>query len=1016
MNKFHKIIITSALVSGAHFAQAQHTQVFTSQERFFQEGLELFDRQQYGAAQQAFANYVSLTKGDARTVDAQYYYAVSGLHLLHGDAEHLILAFATAHPTHPKATLAFYELGLYHFNKKNYNKTIEYLEKVPLKELDAKQVREAEFKLAYSYFTNKDFKKAKVLFDRNKTGEHNYVYASNYYAGYIAYRNGDYANAKKDLRVAEKNAAYKQVVPFMLTEILYKEGNLNEVISYGEQTLSGKAQPQSADEIRLLVGDAYFQRNDYAKANVYFKEYAKGKRSIENTIEYKLGFTDYKVGDYPGAINYLKNVALQKDLTGQNAAYHLGLSYLKEGNKPFALTAFDQSRKLEFDKNLTESSYLKYAQLNYELGRYNEVIAALAEFNKKFPKSKLAGEADDILSESYLNSNDYPQAIRHIESLSHRSDRINQTYQRVTYYQAVNLFNDSRFQEAVAMLDKSLQHSYDNEIKAASYFLKGEAYSIAQRYNDAINSYASVFRTANSNKTDYYSKTRYGIGYAYYNSKQYDKAIPHFRAYVSENEGKAGNPNVNDALIRLGDCYYIAKDYGQALSLYEKAISQNAIDADYAYFQRGVIFGLTNRREQATESLRTLLSKYPKSQYADEAIYQRAQLDFETGNYTAAVAGFSDLINNKPSSRLVPNALQKRGLAYNNLRKSNEAIADFKRVLTDFPTSKIAPNSLFSLQESLAANNQSESIDPYVARFKSANPDNNAVESIEFESAKALYFNEKYAQAITKLEAYIKTYPDNVFSSEARYFLADSYLRQNNKTTALARFREVVTENKSEYLNRAILRVAELEFENKNYQEAIKFYDRLRTVSVNKKEQANAMVGMMRSYFLIADYENTKRLANELIAQGNAILNAYNPALLHKGKASYAQGNLAEAQTDLKAAATSATDVNGAEAQYLISEILFKQNKYKEAQEEALKVNKSFAAYDYWVVKSFILVADIYAAQKETFQAKATLNSIIENASIPELVEEAKAKLAALEAAAPTTTTTTNTTKEPAKK
>ncbi|KAA5547731.1 tetratricopeptide repeat protein [Adhaeribacter rhizoryzae] len=1001
MNKFHKIIITSALVGGTHWAEAQHQQAFTSKERYYQEGLELFDRQLYGAAQQAFAKYVSLQHDATQTADAQYYYAVSGLYLLHNNAENLILDFASAYPAHPKASLAYYELGLFYFNKKNYNKAVEYLEKVPTNKLDTKQAKEAEFKLAYSYFAQKDFKKAKPLFDRSKTGNHDYVYAANYYAGYIAYQDGDYAGAKKDLKEAEKNEAYKQIVPYMLTQISYREGDLKEVISYGEGVLKNKPLPQNADEIRALVGDAYFQQGDYKNANRYFNEYVKGKRDIENNLEYKIGFSYYKVGDFKNAINYLKNVALQKDALGQNAAYHLGLSYLKEKNPQFALTAFDQARRQEFDKQITEAAYIKYAQLNYETGNFSEVINAMADFNKKFPKSKFASEADDILSESYLNSNNYAEAIRHIESLSSRSERINQTYQRVTYYQGVKLFNDSRFQEAVQLLDKSLQHPYDNELKAASHFLKGEAYSLAQRYNDAINSYGAVFRTTNANKTEYYPKTRYGIGYAYYNTKQYDKAQTHFAAYINDNSAKSSPAYLNDAIIRLADCYYIAKNYAQALSLYDQAITQNAQDRDYAYFQKGVIYGLTGKREEAAQSLRTLLTQYPKSQYADEGVYQKAALDFEAGSYAAAISGFTDLIQNRSSSRLVPYALQKRGLAYNNLKKPNEAIADFKRVLDEYPSSKIASNALLSLQETMTANNQTEGLEPYIARFRAANPQSNALESIEFEAAKTLYFNEKYAQAITKLENYIKTYPNTTFAGDAKYFLADSYLKSNKKDVALVQFREVVAENQTEYMNRALQRTAELEFDGKNYAEAIKYYSKLSEVSANKREQANALMGMMRSYYLLNDFANTAKVADELIAQGNAALNAYNSGLLYKAKATYGQGNLDEALKQFTATATSATDANGAEAQYAIAEIYYKQNKYKESLDAAQKVGTTFANYDYLLVKSFLLIADNYVAQKEMFQAKATLNSIIENATIKELVDEAKAKLAAIDA--PTT-------------
>jgi hypothetical protein len=36
-------------------------------------------------------------------------------------------------------------------------------------------------------------------------------------------------------------------------------------------------------------------------------------------------------------------------------------------------------------------------------------------------------------------------------------------------------------------------------------------------------------------------------------------------------------------------------------------------------------------------------------------------------------------------------------------------------------------------------------------------------------------------------------------------------------------------------------------------------------------------------------------------------------------------------------------------------------------------------SHDYWVAKTYILIADNYIGLKDTFQAKSTLQSIIEN-------------------------------------
>ena len=94
---------------------------------------------------------------------------------------------------------------------------------------------------------------------------------------------------------------------------------------------------------------------------------------------------------------------------------------------------------------------------------------------------------------------------------------------------------------------------------------------------------------------------------------------------------------------------------------------------------------------------------------------------------------------------------------------------------------------------------------------------------------------------------------------------------------------------------------------------------------------------------------------------------------------------------------TSATDENGAEAHYLIAEIQHKQKRYKESMETAFKFNNSFGNYEYWLGKNFLLIADNYVAQNELFQARGTLNSIIDNSPEKEIVEQAKAKLATLD-------------------
>lgn len=1020
-----RLTLAAALLGAAaaepQLAHAQLTQTATAPERFFQEGLDLFDRKQYGAAQQAFAQYmhtapaqVGEQSGPAassgrfeRLADAEYYYAVSGLYLLHPDAEGLILDFARLHPAHPRAAVAYFELAKFYFDQQNYAQASTYFQKVAPANLSQSQRAESDFKLGYSHFQLKEYDQARILFDRNKQESSQYRYASAYYAGYLAFRAGDYAGARKDLLVAAENDAYRGVVPAVMTQIYYREGNYDGLIAYATKALQQTPPPNSADEIQLLTGDAYYQKQDYKQAGQYFDQYAAAhKGKIEPGLQYKIGFANYKDGDYPRAIANLKNVATRRDSLGQNAAYHLGLSYLQAGQKTAALAAFDAARQSTIEKTLSENATLKYAQVQYELGNLPEVIAALRDFRRKYPRSKSQPVVDQLLSDALLSSTDYAEALSYLEGLGDdRGDKLNGTYQRIAYARAATLYNDANYTQALPLLDKSLKYPQDDALRAAAQVLRGEIYSVGQQYPDAITAYAAAARSArqggvSDEETQYVQLARYGLGYAYYNTKQYDKARPQFQAYLSDPAAQPADPNYYDTTLRLADTYYVAKSYQQALDLYDKVIQANAQDKDYAYYQKGLTLGLLGRKDEASQTLASLLKSNPDSRYAEQAVFQQAQLDFQAGDYGPAAEGFTRLIQNRPTSSLLPDAYQRRGVAYANLEQQDKAVADFQKVLTDYPRSAAAQQALYSLQESLTALGRTEEFDQALASFKAQNPNSKATESVEFEAAKSLYLAEKYSQALPRVQAYLKQYPDNALAPDARFILADSYLRTGNKAQALPLLKAVVTENKSEFVNRAVGRVADLELENKNYPEAIKYYERLRTASSNRREVATATLGLLRAYYDGGDYQKARATATDLQGLAGATANATNTALLYQGKADFKLGNLDQAATELAATVAAApSDVTGAEAQYTLAEVLFKQKKYDAAITQAFKVNSNYSAYELWQGRAFLLLADVYTAQRDIFQARATLNSVIDNKfPVAEIIEGARQRLKALPA------------------
>jgi TolA-binding protein len=144
--------------------------------------------------------------------------------------------------------------------------------------------------------------------------------------------------------------------------------------------------------------------------------------------------------------------------------------------------------------------------------------------------------------------------------------------------------------------------------------------------------------------------------------------------------------------------------------------------------------------------------------------------------------------------------------------------------------------------------------------------------------------------------------------------------------------------------------------------------------------------------------DSTEKYARLIIDRGSVAANASNQAQLYLGKVAYQRGDNEQAVDNFLKTLNAAKDESGAEAQYLMAEIQYKNEQYKQSIETLYDLNKNFPIYEYWLGMSFLLIADNYIALEENFQAKATLGSLIEKSPLKVIVDQARVKLAALEA------------------
>jgi len=103
--------------------------------------------------------------------------------------------------------------------------------------------------------------------------------------------------------------------------------------------------------------------------------------------------------------------------------------------------------------------------------------------------------------------------------------------------------------------------------------------------------------------------------------------------------------------------------------------------------------------------------------------------------------------------------------------------------------------------------------------------------------------------------------------------------------------------------------------------------------------------------------------------------------------------NLTKAKQELESTVELSQGAFGAEAKYLLATIAFKQGELKKVEDVVVELAGQYPSYEYWKAKGFLLLSDVYVSLGNIFQAKETLQSIIQYYPDKDLKEIAIEKL-----------------------
>ncbi|HPF11869.1 MAG TPA: tetratricopeptide repeat protein [Flavobacteriaceae bacterium] len=973
---------------------AQQSAVLTNDWVAYNKALELYNNQQYLAAQALFAQLQEDATEESVKGDCAYYIANCAVRLNQQDADYLMEQFVNEYPTSIKRNDAFINVAHYYFENGKYSYARKWYDKVDEGNLSRGEREKYYFNNGYAYFANKRYSEAQKYFNRVSDSP-KYGSQAKYYLGYIAYEGDNYEEANKQFETLENEEKYAEGLSYYKADMNFKLGNFQKAIDLGLEQYN-QSSPQEKSELSKIIGESYFNLGSYSEAIPYLKEY-KGKRGKwNNTDYYQLGYAYYKQGDYEKAIGEFNKIVDGRNAVAQNAYYHLAESYLKLEQKQQALNAFKNASEMDFSPQIQEDAWLNYAKLSYEIGNsYTSVPQVLRSFLEAYPDNPNNEALKDLLIDSYITSKNYKAALELLENNKSFSNK--KAFQKVAFFRGLELYSEGNYADAVALFNKSLKEPYDPIFTARATYWKAESDYQASNFDNSLIGYKQFLQLPEAQKTPEYPNGFYNLAYNYFKLKNYKEAIGQFTKYLesSTNDGTRRN----DAYVRLGDSHFMQSAYWPALENYNKAIEDHSPDADYAAFQKAMSYGFVDRVESKLEALSSFTSRYPKSFYRDDALYELGNTYVAMDKNRDAMAAYEKLINELPGSSYVPKALLKEALMLNNSGKSNEALNLFKKVVAKYPSTPEALQAVGSAKLIYIDQGRVNDYAEWVNTLDFVEVENAELDDASYEAAEQPYLENKAAQAISRFEGYLKDFPNGAHTLNAHFYLAQLYFADQKGEKAIPHYQFVLDKERSEFSEQALARISELYLGKKEYQKALNYLKRLETESDYPQNVVFAQTNGMKACYELKRYEEAVFYAEKVLLNEKVEASIKNDAQIIIARAALQTGNETKAKSAYAEVAKNATGKLAAEALYYDAYFKNKEANYEGSNAAVQKLAKDYSGYKFFGAKGLVLMAKNFYALNDAFQATYILQSVIDNfAEFPDVVEEAKAELAVIKA------------------
>jgi TolA-binding protein len=409
-------------------------------------------------------------------------------------------------------------------------------------------------------------------------------------------------------------------------------------------------------------------------------------------------------------------------------------------------------------------------------------------------------------------------------------------------------------------------------------------------------------------------------------------------------------------------------------------------------------YGALGKTNEKINCLNIITSRHQKSNIYDKALYEIGMAYLMTNDNRSAIASFDKIVNEKPRSSYARKALMKTGMIYYNNNENEKALERLKNVVAQYPNTDESREALNIISNIYRDENN---IQAYFSYLEDNNLETISIDkqdSLSFKTIEEFYSKRNHVETIKGVKQYLENYPNGAYLLKVHYYAMKSMENSDNKEGLRTHIEYIINQPDNDYTDNALLLIARMDYDNSDYSSSAAHYERLIKITENQQIMTEATEGCMKSYYFDGQYDKAIANANLLVAMPEISDNQKNQANYILGKSYFDKKDYNEALKYFEICTSIDKSETGAECGYYSAVCLYNLNKFDKAEEKVFEVSDNYNSYIYWTARSFITLSDVYVAKDNTFQAKETLKSVIENYpqdedSYNEIIKEAQDKL-----------------------